>query len=132
MGVRGVTSGQVYWSTYGESLFVIGRIGFYSVAAVLTAAHFLRLGDLAAVMLCLCSPLLFFIRRNWAVLVLQGLAYAAALLWAVTAWQIVSIRFALGEPWSRAGIILLAVAAFTASAGALLRSRTFQKAYLGR
>jgi hypothetical protein len=85
-----------------------------------------------ALLLCLSSPLLFLVRRYWAVLVLQGLAYVAALLWAVTAWQIVSIRLALGEPWLRAGIILLAVAAFTASAGALLRSRTFQKAYLGR
>jgi hypothetical protein len=132
MGVRAVTSGQVCWSTYSESIFVIGRIGFYSVAAVLTAAHFLRLGDLAAVLLCLSSPLLFFVRRDWAVLVLQGLAYAAAFLWAVTAWQIVSIRFAFGEPWLRAGIILLAVATFTATAGALLHGRTFQKAYLGR
>jgi hypothetical protein len=32
----------------------------------------------------------------------------------------------------RAGAILLAVAAFTAGTGLLLRSRTFQKAYFGR
>ena len=54
---------------------------------------------------------------------LQWLAYAAALVWLVTAWQIVAERRAFGDPWLRAAIILVAVAAFTILAGSLLRSK---------
>lgn len=74
---------------------MISRILLYVVAA----AHFLRVGNMVAVALCLATPLLFLVRRRWSLLILQWLAYVAAAVWLATAWQIVDMRVAFGEPW---------------------------------
>jgi hypothetical protein len=108
---------------------MIGRISIYVVAAVLIAAHFLRVGDMVVVALCLATPLLFLVRRHWSLLVLQWLAYMAAAIWLFTAWQIVDMRLAFGQPWLRAALILLAVAVFSMLAGGLLRRRSLQLRY---
>jgi hypothetical protein len=105
---------------------MILRIVFTVVASWLIAAHFFRAGDYIVVALCLAAPALFFVRRRWSLLVLEGLSYAAAVVWLVTAWQIVEMDKLFGKPWLRAAIILGAVAAFTALSGFLLRSRTLR------
>lgn len=101
---------------------MIPRIAAYVVASWLIAAHFLRFGDLALMAACVGAPLLFLARRRWALLVLQWLAYAAGVVWLVTAWQIITERLAFGLPWQRSAVILLAVAAVTMLAGWWLRS----------
>jgi len=108
---------------------MITRVSLYVVAAVLVAAHFLRVGNWIIVALCLATPLLFLVRRRWSLLVLQFLAYVAASLWLVTAWQIVHVRLAFGAPWLRAALILVVVAAVTMLAGVLLRSHSLQLRY---
>ena len=110
---------------------MIVRITLYVTAALLIAAHFLRVGNVFAVALCLAAPLLFLVRQHWSVLLLQGLAYAAAVAWLAIAWEIVATRWSSGEPWLRAAAILLAVAAFNMLAGGLLRSRTWYGGRLG-
>ena len=104
------------------------RISLYVVAALLIAAHFLRVGNLVGVALCLATPLLFFVRQRWSLLLLQILAYAAAGLWLWTAWQVAMERMAFGQPWLRAAAILVAVAAVSTLAGVLLRSRSCRRA----
>ena len=111
---------------------MVARISLYVVAALLIAAHFLRVGEFVGVTLCLAAPLLFFVRRRWSLLLLQGLAYAAAGLWLWTAWQIAIERMAFGQPWLRAATILAAVAAISAFAGILLRSQSLQPRYRDR
>ena len=69
----------------------------YVVAAWLIAAHFLRDGSLVLTVLCLLTPLLFFLHRHWSLLVLQCLAYAAAVVWLWTAWHIVAERRFFGQ-----------------------------------
>ena len=111
---------------------MVTRITLYIVAALLIAAHFLRMSNYVAVALCLATPLLFLVRRRWSLLLLQGLAYVAGVIWLATAWHIVSMRMAFGEPWLRAAAILVVVAAITALAGALLHNRSLQLRYRER
>ena len=111
---------------------MIGRITLYITAALLIAAHFLRVGNVIAVALCLAAPLLFLVRQSWSLLLLQGLAYVATVVWLATAWQIVATRWSTGEPFLRAAAILVAVAAVNVLAGGLLRGRTIQARYCDR
>jgi hypothetical protein len=108
---------------------MIGRISLYVVAALLIAAHFLRVGNWVVVALWLATPLLFLVRRRWSLLVLQWLAYGAAAIWLATAWQIAATRIEFGAPWLRAALILVAVAGFSMLAGSLLRSHSLQLRY---
>ena len=108
---------------------MISRVSLYIAAALLIAAHFLRVGNWALVAFCLATPLLFLVRRRWSLLMLQWLAYAAAAIWLTTGWEIVHERLAFGAPWLRAALILLAVAVVTMLAGGLLRSRSLQLRY---
>jgi hypothetical protein len=101
---------------------MIARIALYVVISWLLAAHFLRMGHVTAVVLCLAAPLLFLVRQRWSLLLLQWLAYAAAAVWLAKAWEIVAARWSSGEPWLRAAAILLAVAGINMLAGGLLRS----------
>ena len=111
---------------------MIVRIMLYVIATWLIAAHFLRAGSLIPTALCLLTPLLFFVRRRWSLLLLQWLAYAACVIWLGTAWQIAAMRRSFGQPWLRAAAILAAVAAISALAGLLLRSNALQARYSGR
>ena len=111
---------------------MIGRVSLYIAAALLIAAHFLRFGNMVGVALCLATPLLFLVRRRWSLLLLQGLAYVAAVIWLATAWQIAATRLSFGAPWLRAAAILVAVAAINVLAGSLLRSNTLQMRYRDR
>lgn len=105
------------------------RIVVYVLASWLIAAHFLRVDDLGLVALCLAAPILFLIRRRWSTWLLQGLAYIACAIWLLTAWQIVSLRLAFGQPWLLSAAILLSVAAISMGAGLLLRSRAIPGGY---
>ena len=108
---------------------MLARISLYIVAALLIAAHFLRVGNFIGVALCVATPFLFFVRQHRSLLLLQALAYVAAAIWLVTAWQIAAERLSFGQPWLRAALILVAVAAISALAGGLLRSRSLQVRY---
>lgn len=111
---------------------MIARITLYIIVTLLIAAHFLRVGNVIAVALCLPTPLLFLVRQRWSLLLLQWLAYVAAVVWLAAAWQIVATRWSFGEPWLRAAAILVAVATINVLAGGLLRSRTLQARYRDR
>jgi hypothetical protein len=113
-------------------VLMIARITLYIIVTLLLAAHFLRAGNVIAVALCLATPLLFLVRQRWSLLLLQWLAYGAAVVWLATAWQTVATRWSFGAPWLRSAAILVAVAAVNVSAGALLRSRTMQTRYRDR
>lgn len=105
------------------------RIGIYVIAALLLAAHFLRQGNLAPVVLCLCAPLLFLHRKRWTLIALQLLAYGAAASWVVFAVRLVQLRQQTGRSWTLAAIILGAVALVTLLAGLLLNSRAIRERY---
>jgi hypothetical protein len=105
------------------------RLGLFITAALLLGAHFLRLGNLVLVALCLCAPLLFLHRKRRVLIVLQLLAYGAAATWIVAAVSLVESRLQSGQPWTLAAIILGGVALFTLLAGLLLNSRVVRERY---
>jgi len=105
------------------------RISLFVIAALLLGAHFLRIGNLALVAACLGAPLLFLYRKRAVLLVLQILAYGAAVAWVVTAVRLVDARLRAGQPWQLAAAILGGVALFTAVAGLLLNSRQLRERY---
>lgn len=105
------------------------RIILFVFAALLLGAHFLRAGNLGMVALCLTSPLLFLVRKRWSLILLQVMAYFAAVTWIVATVQIVQQRQLEGRAWTAAAIILGAVAALTFLAGLLLNSRSMKGRY---
>ena len=105
------------------------RISLYAIAALLLGAHFLRAGNVLMMALCVAAPLLFLWRRRWSLLLLQILAYGAALTWIAVAYQLMELRQRSGQPWTVAAIILGSVALFTFAAGLLLNSRAIKDRY---
>jgi hypothetical protein len=105
------------------------RIGLFITAALLLGAHFLRLGNLVLVAVCLCAPLLLLYRKRWVLIASQLLAYGAAAIWILSAVRLVESRLQSGQPWNLAAIILGAVALVTLLAGLLLNSRTVRERY---
>jgi hypothetical protein len=105
------------------------RISLYAVAALLLGAHFLRAGNVLMMALCVAAPLLFLWRKRWSLVLLQILAYGAALTWIAVAYQLVELRQRSGQPWTVAAIILGSVALSTFAAGLLLNSRAIKDRY---
>ncbi|MGE4554501.1 MAG: 4Fe-4S binding protein, partial [Desulfovibrionaceae bacterium] len=93
------------------------------VALLALAAHFWRAGEPGWAAAGLGLAGLLTARRAW---VRVGAAWALAAgtgVWGLTAGRLVEARLALGLPWRRGAVILLAVAALTALAAAGLRAR---------
>ena len=105
------------------------HVSLFVTAALLLGAHFLRVGHPALVAVCVCAPLLFLYRRRRVLLVLQLLAYGAAVAWVVVAVRLVEARLEAGQPWKAAAMILGGVALFTLVAGLLLNSRAVRERY---
>ena len=105
------------------------RVILFVVAALLLAAHFLRQGSMVLAVVCLLTPLLFFVKKRWSLVLLQVAAYAATTIWIATAIAVVEERLAFGRSYTAAVLILGAVAAVTLLAGLLLNSRAVKERY---
>jgi len=108
---------------------MILRIMLVIIAFLLIAAHFLRVGNLALVVLCALTPLLLLIRNQWSLIVLQLLAYIAAVIWLNTMIQLIIERVTLGQAWGGIVAILGTVTLVTVLAGALLNSPAIKARY---
>lgn len=93
------------------------------LSAILLAAHFLRAGNIALVVLCLAAPLMLATGTRWSVIVVQGLLIVAAGEWVRTALLIAKERAAAGAPVARMFLILGTVAALTLFSALPLRTR---------
>ncbi|MFZ4437916.1 MAG: hypothetical protein ACOYOS_05765 [Syntrophales bacterium] len=100
-------------------------------SVLILAAHFLRSGPIILVLLCLIVPLTLFVRRIWAVRVVQLFLLLGAAEWLRTLIVLVRDRQAQGEPWLRLVIVLGTVAAFTAVAALILQARRVRDHYGG-
>jgi len=105
------------------------RIFLFTIAALLSGAHFFRANHYALVILCLATPMLFLLRKSWILMLLQLAAYAATANWFVTTLELVQFRQQLGRPWMAAVIILVSVAVFTLITGVLLNARCMRNHY---
>ena len=85
------------------------------VSAVLAAAHFLRAGNLVLVLVSLAVPGVLAFRRPWAARLVQAALVLMALEWVRTLLALIAERQAAERSWTAAAVILISVAAVTAS-----------------
>lgn len=92
----------------------------------LLAAHFLRDQSLVFVFFIL-APALLLIRNPWVARLMQILLVLGAAEWVLTLYGIAQTRMAMGEPWLRMALILLAVALFTGLSALVFRRPVVRK-----
>lgn len=109
---------------------MIFRIVLYWLAALLFSMHFLRAGNIIFASICVAVPFIFLYRRWYSLVLLQALAYGAAVTWLFTAWHLVEKRQSLGQNWALAATILGVVAVLSLLAGLLLNSRVMRERYI--
>lgn len=100
-----------------------------SLAAVLLAAHFYRAGQFGLAALSVGALVLLAIPRAWCARVLQFGLLAGAFEWLRTLALFASARAAMGQPYLRLALILLAVAAFTAAAAIVFQQPALRRRY---
>jgi hypothetical protein len=100
-----------------------------SLAAVLLAAHFFRAGQLALAALSIAALALLAVPRAWAARVLQLALIAGAFEWLRALALFASARMAMGQPYLRLTLILLAVAAFTAASAAVFQQARVRRRF---
>jgi hypothetical protein len=105
------------------------RRSLFVLAAALMAAHFFRAANWSLVALSLATPLLFFFKRRWSLILLQLGAYCASAVWLAATLSLVQQRQQSGQPWTAAVLILGSVILLTLLAGLLLNSRRLLEAY---
>lgn len=100
-------------------------------SALLLAAHFLRAGIVALVLLSLLFPLLLLIPSRWSVRLVQLMLILGALEWVRTTLEIIDERQAAGVSWAAAAVILGLVAALTAASALVFYLPVLRERYLG-
>jgi ABC-type dipeptide/oligopeptide/nickel transport system permease component len=100
-----------------------------SLAAILLAAHFYRAGQLVLAALSVGALALLAVPRPWAARVLQVALLAGALEWLRTLALFASARMAMGQPYLRLALILVAVAAFTAVSAVVFQQSALRRRY---
>jgi len=100
------------------------------LSALLLGAHFFRSGSILIAAFSLLFPCVLFIRRVWAVRLVQLILAFGGIEWAITLIHLVAERRLDGQPWIRLAIILGIVALFTGgSALIFFFSRSLRKRY---
>jgi len=99
------------------------------LSLLVLGAHFLRAGNVSAVVVVLVLLGLLAVRRPWAARVVQiGLALGTV-EWVWTLWRLVGARGAAGEPAVRLAAILGAVTLVTGLSALIFQSRTLRRVY---
>ncbi len=103
---------------------------FPAIAHLLFAAHLLfHTSSWALAALPLLAMQLWYIKRNW-VLMLEGLVLIAfASEWLRAGWFLVQSRLDAGRPWQTAGLIMVGVAAYTLLSAIVLMQRRLNQRY---
>lgn len=99
------------------------------LASILLAAHFFRAGQIVLAALALGALVLLAVPRAWAARLLQFSLIAGAFEWLRTLATFAATRVALGQPYLRLTLILLAVAAFTAASAAVFQQSRVRRRY---
>ena len=95
------------------------------------AAHFSRVENDWAALVCLAFPLLLFIRKQWILKIFQLFLLAGGVVWLERVVVLVEARQQQNMPWLRLAVILGLVALFTFWSAWVLRGRYFKEKYSG-
>lgn len=99
------------------------------LSLVVLGAHFLRDGNMPLVVACLILIGLLPVRHVLVARLVQAALALGALEWIWTLYRLVEIRVALGQPYTRMSIILVAVAAITLCSALLFETRALREVY---
>ena len=99
------------------------------LSLVILGAHFMRYGNSMGVVGALALIALLVIRRPWVARLMQVVLILGALEWVRTLYELVQVRAALGQPFTRMTIILGVVAAVTFCSALLFQSPALKKIY---
>ncbi len=99
------------------------------LSILLLAAHFYRAGLAVLVIIILISPFVLFVRKPWAVRIIQMELVLGGLEWIRAIFNFVQIRQAHGMPWTRLAVILGAVSLITFASALVFRSRSLKERY---
>lgn len=99
------------------------------LSSVLLAAHFYRAGQLALAVASLALIALLAVPRRWAARAVQIALVLGALEWLRTLAVFAAARLSAGQPYLRLAVILLAVAAFTATSALVFRNARLRVRY---
>ena len=99
------------------------------LAALVLAAHFLRAGHSLFMLASLGLVGLMFVRRPWAVRVIQVTLLLGTFEWLRTLVLLVTFRRQAGQPFTRLAVILGCVAAVTAASALLFRTRALRQRF---
>ncbi len=100
-----------------------------ALSFLLLGAHFLHHQNLILMAISLAAPWILFIRRRWALRVVQAVLVIAALEWLWTAVSLAQERINAGDPWKRMAIILGAVAMWTLGSALLFQTPRMLRCY---
>ena len=110
----------VLFLIYEYRAFINFRKIPFVLAMIILAAHFLRVGLMPVVGICLLIPALLLIQERWVIGLLRSIAWFTTAFWAFYGGILVFDRLAAGEAWMRLAFIMLAVTVFTWYSGFLL------------
>ena len=99
------------------------------LSLVVLGAHFMRYGNTLAVFGVLLLIALLFVRLPWVARVMQAALILGALEWAFTIHELVQMRAAQGQPFTRMVIILGIVTVVTACSALLFQTQTMKRIY---
>lgn len=102
------------------------------LSVLVLAAHFLRAGQLAVVVVLVAILPLLGLRRRWVPRLFQLVLGLGALEWLRTLLALRSMRLALGQPHARMAAILAAVALFALLSAALFELAPVRRWYRRR
>ncbi len=99
------------------------------LAGALLAAHFLRADAPAGVAAGVLLVVLAFVRKPWAVRIVQAGLVLGALEWLRTMAEFAAMRISLGQPYLRMALILAAVTLVTALAALVFERAAMRRRY---
>jgi hypothetical protein len=100
-----------------------------ALSLLVLGAHFMRYGNDIGVVVSVAPIALLFVRKPWALRVIQVILVLGAIEWATTLVGLVQMRTAQGEPWTRLAIILGTVIVVTIAAALLFETKTMKRIY---
>lgn len=102
------------------------------ISFLLLAAHFLRAGMQAAMILCLVGPFLLLIKKPAAARIVQVMCLLGTAEWLRTLYDLVKLYQGHGLDWTRMAVILGGVALFTAASAMVFFLEPLRRQYKWR
>jgi hypothetical protein len=99
------------------------------LSLVMLGAHFMRFGNTIGVVGSVVLIVLLIVRRPWVARLIQIVLVIGTLEWIRTLYELVQLRVAHGQPFTRMLIILSVVAAVTFCSALLFQLPTMKRVY---